>query len=84
MLLIPTNVSFLKHNEHEAIYRSFKISHQRNQIRRDIFMGRLPVSALHEFDRIQRKKLQEANDTDSLLHAYFKFVSIFTDVSVQL
>lgn len=61
----------LQHNEYEAMYRSFKISQQRNQIRREIFMGRLPVSALQEFDRIQRKKMQESNDADSLLHAYF-------------
>ncbi|XP_060557928.1 probable DNA double-strand break repair Rad50 ATPase isoform X2 [Ruditapes philippinarum] len=61
----------LQHNEYEAMYRSFKISQQRNHIRREIFMGRLPVSTLREFDRIQRKKMQESDVADSLLHAYF-------------
>ncbi|XP_053403791.1 uncharacterized protein LOC123554678 [Mercenaria mercenaria] len=63
----------IQHNEHEAIYRSFKISQQRNHIRRMIIMRRLPVSALQEFDREQRKKMreQESMGADSLLHAYF-------------
>lgn len=60
----------IQHNEYEAIYRSFKISQQRNSIRQAVLMGRMPVSALQEFDKEQRKMmLQEGQDT--MLNVYF-------------
>ncbi|KAL4220763.1 hypothetical protein ACF0H5_021157 [Mactra antiquata] len=60
----------LQHNEYEAIYRSFKISQQRNNLRREIFMGRMPISALQEFDRAQRQKMLESKG-DNLLNVYY-------------
>ncbi|KAH3844200.1 hypothetical protein DPMN_086455 [Dreissena polymorpha] len=61
-----------QHDEYEAIYRSFKITQQRNLLRKEILMGRIPVSALREFDRAQKKKIYESYGPDSLMAAYFK------------
>ncbi|KAH3844168.1 hypothetical protein DPMN_086423 [Dreissena polymorpha] len=60
------------HDAYEAIYRSFKITQQRNLLRKEILMGRIPVNALREFDRAQKKKIYESYGPDSLMAAYFK------------
>ncbi|XP_052272045.1 uncharacterized protein LOC127872725 isoform X1 [Dreissena polymorpha] len=69
----------LHHDEYEAIYRSFKITQQRNLLRKEILMGRIPVSALREFDRAQKKKIYESYGPDSLMAAYFN-ISYGTEI----
>ena len=58
---------YFQHQEYEAIYRSFKISQQRHAIRREIICGRLPVTALDEFDA-----KMSTEHTGALLATYYK------------
>ena len=60
----------LQHNEYEEIYRSFKISQQRNTIRREVIMGRMPITALQEFDGQQMQRMRES-EQDNLLGEYY-------------
>lgn len=60
----------LQHDEYEAIYRSFKVSQKRNSVRREVMMGRLPASALHDFDRQQQQNM--GSGPENLLNVYFK------------
>ena len=61
-----------KHNEYEAIYRSFKISQNRQSIRREIIHGRLPVTALQEFDNQVQTDHKKMLGEHGLLAAYYK------------
>ena len=54
------------------MYRAFKVSQQRHMLRKEIMMGRQPMTALQEFDRQQRQKVRDTYGPDHMITAYFK------------
>ena len=62
---------FFQHTEYEMIYRSFKISQQRQAIRREIMIGRLPVTALRDFDIKMGQENKEIAE-HAMLSSYYK------------
>ena len=63
---------YFQHQEYEAIYRSFKISQQRHSIRREIMYGRMPVTALQEFDNQMQMDQKEKLGGHGLLASYYR------------
>ena len=70
----PLHICFcsLQQNEYEAVYNSFKISKNRNMLRKAVFTGELPYTALHEFDTDTRQKLKNQYGSKSILATYLK------------